>query len=147
MNFQPRDYQRAIIEHIALHERCNVWAGMGTGKTSSTLTALDALTLLDDPFPALVLAPLRVASSTWPEEVRKWGHLHHVHVEVGAGGAEPMRAALRHRADVVTLNYDNIGALVEHLGDAWPFRTVIADESTRLKSFRLRQGGVRPACL
>lgn len=148
MNFQPRDYQQAVIEHIALHERCNVWAGMGTGKTVSTLTALDALTLLDDPFPALVLAPLRVASSTWPEEVRKWGHLHHVHVEVAAGGVEPMKAALRHRgADVVTLNYDNVAALVEHLGDRWPFKTVIADESTRLKSFRLRQGGVRAQAL
>lgn len=145
--FAPRDYQRAIVEHIAGLERCNVWAGMGTGKTVSALTALDALTLVDEPFPALVLAPLRVAASTWPDEVRKWGHLHHLHVEVGAGGVGPMRAAVRHNADVVTMNYDNVAALVEHLGDHWPFRTVIADESTRLKSFRLRQGGVRAQAL
>jgi SNF2 family DNA or RNA helicase len=148
MIFQPRDYQRAVIEHIVEHERCNVWAGMGTGKTASTLTALDALSLVDDPFPALVLAPLRVASSTWPDEVRKWAHLSGVDVAVAAGGAAPMREALRHKgADVVTLNYDNAAALVEHLGDRWPFKTVIADESTRLKSFRLRQGGVRAQAL
>jgi SNF2 family DNA or RNA helicase len=146
--FQPRDYQRAVIEHIVEHERANVWAGMGCGKTVATLTALDALTLIDDPFPALVLAPLRVALSTWPDEVRKWAHLHHVHVEVAAGGVAPMREALRHKgADIVTLNYDNAAALVEHCGERWPFKTVIADESTRLKSFRLRQGGVRAQAL
>ena len=65
--FKPRDYQRAIIEHIAAHPRSNIWAGMGTGKTVSTLTALQGLALVeDDVFPALVLAPLRVAASTWP---------------------------------------------------------------------------------
>lgn len=148
MNFTPRDYQRAIIEHIVENPRCNIWAGMGTGKTVSTLTALDALSLVDDAFPALVLAPLRVASSTWPDEVKKWTHLHHFQVEVAAGGLEPMREALRHKgADVVTMNYDNVPALVEHLGSKWPFKTVIADESTRLKGFRLRQGGVRAQAL
>jgi SNF2 family DNA or RNA helicase len=147
MKFQARDYQAAIICHIAGVERCNVWAGMGTGKTVSTLTALDALTMLADPFPALVLAPLRVASSTWPDELGKWSHLNGLRAAVAAGGADPMRAALRQPADIVTINYDNVAALVEHLGDAWPFKTVIADESTRLKSFRLRQGGVRAQAL
>ena len=146
-DFAPRDYQRAIVEHIAGLERCNVWAGMGTGKTVSTLTALDALSLVDHPFPALVLAPLRVAASTWPDELRKWAHLHHLDVAVAAGGVDPMRAATRHAHDIVTMNYDNVAALVDHLGDRWPFRTVIADESTRLKSFRLRQGGVRAQAL
>ncbi|ARJ43163.1 hypothetical protein B1H58_14745 [Pantoea alhagi] len=42
-----------------------------------------------------------------------------------------------------TINYDNLVWLVETLGDRWPFGTVIADESTRLKSFRLRGGGKR----
>ena len=26
-----RDYQRAVVGHMLAHERCNVWAGMGTG--------------------------------------------------------------------------------------------------------------------
>ena len=72
-NFTPRDYQRAIMAHIAEHERCNVWAGMGTGKTVSTLASLDGLTLTSDPFPALVLAPLRVATSTSPSGVHPTG--------------------------------------------------------------------------
>lgn len=145
--FRPRDYQQAIIEHIALHERCNVWAGMGTGKTSSTLTALDALTLLDDPFPALVLAPLRVAQSTWPSEVSKWAHLAGLKVRAAVGETNARVAALHAGADLVATNYEQVPWLVDHWGDRWPYKTVIADESTRLKSFRLRQGGVRAQAL
>lgn len=146
--FNPRDYQRAIMSHIAEHERCNVWAGMGTGKTVSTLAALDGLTLASDPFPALILAPLRVANSTWPDEVKKWADLKGLRI-AAATGSESQRSHLVHarHADIVTINYDKAQWLVDHLGPLWPFRTVIADEATRLKSFRLKQGGVRAQAL
>jgi SNF2 family DNA or RNA helicase len=143
-DFTPRDYQRAIIDFIGQHDRCNVWAGMGTGKSVSSLTALDLLTLVDDPFPALILAPLRVARSTWPDEARKWGHLRGLRVESWAGSRLFPHFA---STDVVTVNYDNVAELVEHFGDRWPFKTVIADEATRLKSFRVRQGGARAQAL
>ena len=61
--FKPHDYQHDIIEFIQKNKRCGVWAAMGTGKTVSTLTALDHLSQVEDVFPALVLAPLRVAKS------------------------------------------------------------------------------------
>lgn len=145
--YTPRDYGGAMTAFMMGHERCNLWAGMGTGKTVCTATALAGLELVEDPYPALVLAPLRVASSTWPGEFSKWAHLHGTRVAVAAGGRRPMQEALRQNADVVTINYDNVVELVEHYGDAWPFRTVIADESTRLKSFRTKQGGVRAQAL
>ena len=37
--FTPRPYQGHIIGHILDVDRCAVWAGMGMGKTSSTLSA------------------------------------------------------------------------------------------------------------
>jgi SNF2 family DNA or RNA helicase len=43
--------------------------------------------------------------------------------------------------------YDNLSWLCETLGDAWPFVTVVADELTRLKSFRIRQGSKRAGAL
>ena len=138
--FHPRDYQRAIIQHIADHARCNVWAGMGTGKTSSTLTALQGLALVEDVFPVLVLAPLRVATSTWPDEGRKWQHLTGTSIMPITGSLEERRRALRFDAAVYTTNYEQLPWLVEHLGERWPFRTVIADEATRLKSFRGSEG-------
>jgi len=48
---------------------------MGGGKTVTTLTALDTLDMVEPVYPVLVLAPLRVARTTWPEEVEKWDHL------------------------------------------------------------------------
>lgn len=144
-----RDYQRAVVGHMLAHERCNVWAGMGTGKTVSTLTALQGLAMVEDPFPALVLAPLRVASSTWPGEVDKWAHLQGLKLAVATGSVAERDAAIFAHADIVAINYDNVPWLVERCErfPSFPYRTVIADESTRLKSFRIKQGGKRAQAL
>lgn len=147
MNFQPRDYQQAIIDFIVAHPRANVWAGMGAGKTVSTLTAATVLDLIEPALPLLVIAPLRVAVSTWPDEVAKWAHLSHLRVSVIAGSAAERRRALATPADVYTINYENLTWLAEQCDDAWPFSMVVADESTKLKGFRLRQGTQRAKAL
>lgn len=135
-DFIPRDYQHAIIEHEADVDRCGIWAGMGMGKTVSTLTSLDMLELVE-PGPALVLAPKRVAQSTWPDEALKWKHLRNIEVSAVVGTPDERRAALRKPANVYTTNYDNLVWLIEHLGDKWPFTKIVADESTRLKNLRI----------
>lgn len=146
MKFTPRPYQQQIIDRILMQERVAIWAGMGLGKTAATLTALDILTLVETG-PTLVLAPLRVARSTWPDEVQKWDHLKHLKVQPITGDPRQRRAALQRPAHVYTMNYENLPWLCEHFGESWPFATVVADESTRLKSFRLRQGGKRAQAL
>lgn len=147
-DYAPRSYQDAITEHIVTKPRCNVWAGMGVGKTVSTLTAIDALYHgLGETRPTLVLAPLRVAQSTWPPEAKKWRHLSRLEVVSATGTQAERAAALKRDVPVIAMNYDNIPWLLDHLGDAWPFGTVVADEATRLKSFRITQGGKRAAAL
>lgn len=126
--FTPHDYQREALSHIYDLPRCVLWMPMGGGKTVTTLTALSTLDLVDEVFPALVLAPKRVARSTWPAEVEKWAHTAHLRVSVVLGSPKQREAALRAPADVYTTNYDNLPWLVEHLRDRWPFKTVIADE-------------------
>lgn len=146
--FTPRPYQKLIINHLLNLPRSNIWAGMGMGKTVATLSSLEALYCTGENQPTLVLAPLRVAASTWPDEVEKWSHLRNIEMQPIVGTARERLAALQNtNASVFTLNYDNLVWLVEALGDHWPFGTVVADESTRLKSFRLRQGGKRAAAL
>lgn len=140
--FTPRPYQTLIIDHILQNDRCAVWAGMGMGKTSSTLTAIDALRFVDDS-PILVLAPARVCQTTWPEETAKWAHTEHINVNACTGPLKDRVMAVNGKADVFAVNYENLQWLVEYWGDRWPYQTVIADESTKLKSFRLRQGGKR----
>jgi SNF2 family DNA or RNA helicase len=144
--FVPRPYQTQIIEHILDHPRCGIWAGMGMGKTTATLTALSALELVE-PGPALVVAPLRVAQSTWPSEAKKWAHLSDVEIVPIVGTPAQRAAALKKDAPVYTTNYENLPKLVEHFGTRWPFKKIVADESTKLKGFRLRQGGKRAQAL
>lgn len=148
MRFNPSPLQEQMIEHIVKHPRCGIWAAMGTGKTSATLHALSKLHWTHDVFPALVLAPLRVAQSTWPDEVAKWKNIkNHLTVTAVVGDAAQRRRQVRTQSHIYTTNYEQIPNLVALFGRRWPFRTIIADESTRLKSFRLRQGGKRAQAL
>ena len=136
-----------MIDHAISNPRCALWAGMGMGKTSSTLAVCDALLLAGLARRPLILAPLRVARSTWPGEAEKWAEFSHLRVQPIIGSAEERRAALQASADIFTINYDNLVWLVETLGEHWPFDMVVADESTRLKNFRIKQGGKRTQAL
>lgn len=131
--------------------RCSLFMGMGLGKTSSVLSVLDILRMCGSNFfPALVIAPLTVADSVWDREVHKWdvfrGELSVVKI---LGTRDERMDALKRKpiADIYTINYENLPWLVETLGDKWPFKIVIADESTRLKNFRMRGGGARATAL
>ncbi len=134
-NLHP--YQRRGVAHIIEHARCAIWIFMGGGKTATVLTALDRLNLVEDVFPALALAPLRVAQNTWPDEPAKWSHLNHLRISAVVGDEQERLAALRVPADVYTTNYEQIPWLVELYGKKWPFKTIIADEcfptGTRVK--------------
>lgn len=147
MTFKPHPYQEEAMAHLYKVRRAALWMPMGGGKTVTTLTALDTLSVVEDVFPALVLAPLRVARSTWPDEVKKWPHLAHLRVSVITGTPKQRERALAAEADIYCTNYDNLVWLRKELGDEWPFKTVVSDEFTRLKSFRIRQGGSRARAL
>lgn len=142
-----REYQRLIHQHILEHDRSMIFASMGMGKTSASLAAIRTLRLVDGPAPTLVLAPKRVALSTWPNEVRKWDQFRGLRVSPIIGDVRTRRDAAMTKADIYTINYDNLPWLVDLWGDRWPYRNVIADESTRLKNFRTKQGGVRSQAL
>jgi SNF2 family DNA or RNA helicase len=132
---------------------------MGLGKTSLVETYLDAVyNIGGEGDPTLVLGPLRVARDVWSTEVTKWAHLQGLTVSTVVGDpdqvrkdnslADQRRAGLGKPAQVYVMNYDNLPWLEEVLeGKPWPFKRVVADESTRLKNFRLRQGGARAKVL
>lgn len=150
-SYTPRPFAGLAMAHMALVPRCALWAKPGMGKTVITMTFLDHLhNIAGEDSPTLVLAPLRVARDTWANEAGKWQHLTEMKVQPVIGNAKERAAALRVPAQVYTTNYENLPWLREHYkdrGEAWPFATVVADECTKLKSFRLRQGGVRAQAL
>lgn len=145
--FKARPYGGLITNHILEIDRPAIWAGMGLGKTVSTLNALDTIQLIDSR-PILVVAPLRVARTTWPDEARKWAHLNHLHVLPIVGSERERLAALRQDANIYTTNFETLPWLVDQYDKRpWPFSTVVIDESTKLKGFRLRQGTARAKAL
>lgn len=128
---------------------------MGAGKTAVVLTALDALDLgHGDVWPALAIGPLRVARKVWREEVKKWDQTKHLTVTQIIGDAKTRAAIVDHLMasgnephHIYSVNYDVVPWLVEHLAGRMPFRTIIADESRRLKAHRTTQGGVMTGAL
>ncbi len=141
----PRPYQTLALDFLRDTPRSNLHAGMGTGKTVVVETLIAELQSQEN---TLVLAPLRVARGVWPTEVTEWEHLSSLSVASITGSPQDRLAALKTRAHIHTLNYENIEWLLNEIpARRWPFTTVVADESTRLKSFRLRQGGKRAGAL
>jgi len=146
--YTPHPYQDLLTEDIFAHKRGNRFAGMGMGKTVSHLTAIDGMNLTDGTELTLVLAPKRVALSTWPREAAKWSHLTNIEVQPIVGSRAQRLKALRADANVFTVNYDNLPWLIAEFDDKrWPFKRVLADESRRLAGFRIKQGGVRSGAL
>lgn len=147
--FTPRPWQEPMIEFGLQHPRCALLAKMGMGKTSAVMSILDTLLLAGVVRRPLVFAPLRVARSTWPEEATKWEQFAYLKVQPIVGTLEQRKVALRNdKADIYTVNYDVLPWLVDYLGvDDWPFDMGVADEATKIKSFRLLQGGKRAQAL
>jgi SNF2 family DNA or RNA helicase len=138
-----------MLEHIAAHPRCAIFASMGSGKSGAVLHALNSIEVMDEG-PGLILGPKRVARDVWPDEARKWTALG-TEVMPIVGTRTERFSALGKDRPWYSINYENIPWLVEHLKDQrrkWPFRTIVADESTRLKGARaMGQGGLRTNAL
>lgn len=144
--FSLRPPQIPMVDFIRAVRRCALWAGMGIGKTSGVLYALDLMRFLgevDASEPTLVVGPMRVARDTWPNEVRKWEQFKDWRIVPLATTPEKRRDRLRIKADIFTASYEMVPWLVEHYMGKWPFRTVIADEADRLKGMREKKGGIK----
>ena len=138
--FKPYPHQEAGVEWILRHPAAALIWGMGTGKTVTTLTALDRILhdFLEDG-PVLVIAPKRVALDTWTTESSEWEHLSHLKVSVVIGSAKQRKDALRSiyedsPADIYVINRENVVWLVEFFGQYWPFPIVVIDELSSFKS-------------
>lgn len=144
----PRPYQPACIDFMVRNPRCNLWAPPGMGKTSSVIAAADLMYLTSDlTRPVLVLGPLRVAREVWRDECAKWSNFSHIITSEIVGTEKERMRAVRKDASIYCANYEQIPWLVAHFKEKWPFQMIVADESTKLKSFRLNQGGRRAAML
>lgn len=138
--FQPYAHQQAGINWIASRPACALLWGMGTGKTVTTLTALDYILhdLMEDG-PVLVIAPKRVAENTWSKETAKWEHLQHLRISKIMGTQKERLAALEASADIYVINRENVVWLVDTVGNSWRFPIVVIDELSSFKSAQAKR--------
>lgn len=129
----PHDYQKYAIDYIKTHPITALFLDMGLGKTVTTLTAIRDL--MYDTFEVqrvLVVAPLRVARDTWPEEIRKWDHLKELTCSVVVGTVAERRRALQQEADIYIVNRENLAWLYQN--SRLVFDMVVLDELSSFKN-------------
>jgi SNF2 family DNA or RNA helicase len=101
--FQPFPYQIPMVEHLLANDRAALFVSPGKGKTVVTLTALDTLATCGQLRGALIVAPLRVCSITWPAQVARWAHTSWMRV-ANLRTAEGLEAWLDGSADIYLIN-------------------------------------------
>lgn len=138
MLYTPHPYQNRAFDWCMDLPFSALWMEMGLGKTVVTLTVLHELMDTLATRKILLVAPLRVANSTWPDEIAKWGHTRDLPFSVVTGTAKQREAALKSKAPLHIINYDNTAWLVRYVlsetGGRWPYDTIVLDESSWVKN-------------
>ena len=136
--FKPFDYQQGMIAHLRDTPHAALFAGMGLGKTPCTLEAYRQLRERGDFKGVLIIAPLRVCSVTWPDQVARWGF----DFKVANLRTEAGRQAWHDgSADIYLINFELVsgrgskkGFLDEFVGKDMPVCTLLIDELSCLKA-------------
>ena len=134
MKFRPYEYQQTAIKWIIDNPRCGLFLDMGLGKTVSTLTAIQQLMDDCEISRTLVVAPKKVAETTWTTEAQKWDHLKSLKVSKVMGTEKQRKLALAEKADVYVIGRDSFVWLVGIFGGMLPFDVLVIDELTSFKS-------------
>ena len=140
MKYSPHNYQKYATDFIINHPVSAVLLEMGLGKSVISLSAINEL-MLDyfDVSRTLVIAPLRVANSTWPDEIKKWDHLKHLNYSVVIGSEKERLDALRKPAHIYLINRENVDWLITKSGISWKFDMVVIDELSSFKSYQAKR--------
>lgn len=140
MKFNPHEYQKYAIEYIKTHPVAAILLGCGLGKTSIALTAIDDM--MHDSFEVrkvLIVAPIRVAKVSWPDEIQKWDHLSDLKYAVAVGTQEERIAALQADADIYIINRENLSWLIDESGLPFDFDMCVLDELSSFKNWQSKR--------
>ncbi len=140
MEFIPHNYQKYCIDRAVTDKNLGLLLDMGLGKTIITLTAINELIYSRlDVDRVLVIAPKKVAESTWSKEIEKWEHLRLLRVSKVLGTLKQRTKALNTPADIYVINRENVQWLVEYYQNSWPFDMVVIDELSSFKNHQSKR--------
>ena len=140
MQYVAHEYQKFATSFIENNRISAVLLDMGLGKTVITLSAL--VDLLFDSFEirkVLIIAPLRVARDTWPNEIAKWDHLKILKTSVVVGNLKQRMEALKAKADIYIINRENVAWLIEESGTRFDYEMVVIDELSSFKNHKAKR--------
>ena len=135
MRYVAHNYQNYAKDFILAHKVSALFLDCGLGKTITTLTAINEL--MYDSFEiskVLIIAPLRVAQSTWKEEIEKWDHLNLLRYSIAVGDEKERIRALKQNSDIYIINRENVDWLVTKSEIDFNFDMLIIDELSSFKS-------------
>ena len=139
-DFKPHRYQQYAIDRIIHDPALGLFLDCGLGKTAITLTAIKRLKYEYWAVrKVLVIAPKKVAESTWDREAAKWKQLSDLRLVHVLGSVGQRAAALAQMADVYLINRENVQWLVGYYGHSWPFDMVVIDESSSFKNHQAKR--------
>ena len=87
----------------------------------------------------LVIAPVRVAKFSWPDEIKKWDHLSHLTYAVAVGTPKQRLEAIRSNADITIINRENVKWLIEDSNEALNYDCIVIDELSSFKNHQAKR--------
>jgi len=136
MKYTPHPYQEYAAQRIVESPKVGLFLACGLGKTIITLSAVSELLACSMVNKVLIIAPLRVAESTWSTEAAKWEHTRHLSISKVLGARDKRVKALEAPADLYIINRENTGWIADYYGKRWPFDMIVIDELSSFKSYR-----------
>jgi len=135
-----RPAQLKVVQELKGSTGLQLVMGMGGGKTASTLTAIVELLAEGTIRACIIIAPVRVALTTWPNEIADWEHTRHLDFVVLAGTPEKRLKLLKERHQVYICSIDLLVWLIDALRKFKPddprWDMLVIDELSRFKSPR-----------
>lgn len=139
MKYIPHDYQARAIAWCLNNPRCGLFLPMGAGKTVITLSAVSKLKQTGEANKVLIIAPIRVARSTWPAEIKKWDHTKSLTYSLVDGDVKKRTRALEQDSDIYIIGKEQVVWLCETVGKSWPFDMVVVDELSTFKNHQAQR--------
>ena len=139
MKFNPYEYQKFAIDFIVKESIASVLLDCGLGKTVITLSAIKELKDKGLVNKVLVIAPLRVAKTTWPNEINKWDHLKGLTYSVAVGTEKERLKALDEDVDIHIINVENTEWLINKSRVYLNYDMLVIDELSKFKSYQAKR--------
>lgn len=129
------NYQSKLLEDLAgVDYNAAIFMDMGLGKTITALKAVEDMLYYAPDYKILIVAPKRVAETTWSNEIEKWQDFNDISYIKLLGTQKQRLQALSRQADIYITNHENVVWLSENVEHDF-FDVIVVDESTYYKSY------------